>query len=143
MGEPLEGVQIMIQGKVKYFDMDYFGSHQAIAELDNGYTIHMHYEGGSYYERGSEFVDIYKGNDIIYRRRIPNYYGSRQREYIHFCRGYIRVKCLEYIENAGYYVDIKIPHDVGKTCKVKGERRFPAPYTACISGASVQVGAES
>src|SRR5574343_378352 len=127
----------MITGRVKYFDMDYFGSKQAIAELDNGYTIHM------YHERGNGRIDIYHGNDIIYRRRIPDYYGSRQREYIHFCRGYIRVKCLEYIENTGYYVDIKIPHDVGKTCKVKGERGFPAPYAACISGASVQVGAES
>jgi hypothetical protein len=100
----------MIRGKIKYFDMDYFGSHQMIAELDTGDTIHAYHNGNA------DVIDIYKGNEISHHRVIPD----SKSEYVHLCRGYLKIKFRVLIPEKNHYEYLlaTIPYDVGKTCTV-------------------------
>ena len=101
---------ITVNGKIKYFDMDYFGSHQCIAEISTGETIHCYHNGSA------DVIDIYKKNDIVVHRVIPD----SKHEYIHLCRGYLKVKfrVLDQDLNVFRYLLATIPHDIGKTCTV-------------------------
>lgn len=104
----------MIEGKIKFFEMDYFGSKQAFAELTTGWSIHLYHND----RNGCTHIDLYRGNDIVVSRDIP---PNWKYEYVHLCRGYLKVKFLAFFPeiNRGLYYLATIPHDVGKKCTVK------------------------
>lgn len=104
-----------ITGKIATFHMDYFGKHEAIATLDNGYKIHMWHEEKdrfSYWDN----CDIFKGEERIFSTRI---FPGQKREWIHILAGKIKVR---FWVNCGDHKELNemvVPHDVGKLCTIK------------------------
>lgn len=101
--------------KIQFFEMDYFGSHQMIAELTGGFTIHAFHQG----KRDCDHIDVYRDNTIIYSRDIRS---DSKYEWIHLCRGYVRIKFLQYIPELSRNITLiaTIPHDAGKFCTIAG-----------------------
>ena len=69
-----------------------------------------------YHNGKADVIDIYKGNEILHHRIIP----ESNHEYIHLCNGYIKIKfrVLNEEKQVFNYLTGKIPHDIGKKCTV-------------------------
>jgi hypothetical protein len=105
--------EIIISGKVKTFDMDYFGRKEAIATIEGGYRIHFHSDGIGYYT----LFDLYKKGERIFSYKIPTH---AKWEYFHLLRG--KLKARFYVrgsDHQGRLHELILPHDVGKLCTIK------------------------
>jgi len=105
--------EINISGKVKSFDMDYFGRREAIGIIEGGYKIHFHSDGIGYYT----LFDLYKNGEKILSYKIPTH---AKWEYFHLLRGKLKARFFVWgSDRQGRLHELILPHDTGKLCTIK------------------------